>query len=386
MKRLTLPSRNLSRKRDVKRIRLKIGHVSRIIFIASAIASTYIFVAIIKTNNQNNDPSVGSVEDYVVSNERTRTSSIDTSSIVKQEIPLSSTISMVISHCDKPLQWVTSYIGDDHDISDITIITKCGKEIEGLSELKQFAKTVQILSLPNLGRCDHSYSYWISRDLSQKDPTNHNESDVVVFLKDNDYLKKSYHSFDTVYSTTSNTGFSCLLKPTCFGRTKRFCKKFTPLMLHNRTTVEHYTINEYSRLARDENNSFLSNYTSVVQWTGAMGLNLPDTALIPVCYGGAFATTRKQFSMQSVQVWEKVTSSLARDNNIAEGHYAERSWANILFPIDILKELTTNALPYLAYEMKGEYGAVGMSFARKDFKDSSVQSNTFNTLARRSIN
>ena len=192
---------------------------------------------------------------------------------------------------------------------------------------------------------------------------------MVVFLKDNDYLKDSYHSFDEVHSTASNIGFSCLLKPICFGKTKRFCKRFTPLLLHNRTTVEQFTINEYSRLARDQNEGFLSKYTSVKKWTDAMGLNLPSTAMIPVCYGGAFATKRKQFSMQSIQVWNTVTHSLARENNIAEGHYAERTWANMLYPVDTLKELTLKTLPNLAYEMGGEFGPVGRLFAQKDFKE-----------------
>ena len=45
-------------------------------------------------------------------------------------------ISIVVSHCEKRLRWISDYIGTEYSIKDITIYSKCGKEVENIEKLE----------------------------------------------------------------------------------------------------------------------------------------------------------------------------------------------------------------------------------------------------------
>ena len=45
-------------------------------------------------------------------------------------------ISIVVSHCEENVGWISEYIGKDYSIKDITVYSKCGNEVEGLEELE----------------------------------------------------------------------------------------------------------------------------------------------------------------------------------------------------------------------------------------------------------
>ena len=67
---------------------------------------------------------------------------------------------------------------------------------------------------------------------------------------------------------------------------------------------------------------------------------LENQTVVPVCYGGVFLTTYSQIANPPPGVWEQLEQSLSRDDNIEEGHYAERSWAALLStPLTLQQEL-----------------------------------------------
>ena len=44
-------------------------------------------------------------------------------------------MSIVISHCDKPVDWIAYYLGEENfQVSDVTIISKCGMQVSGWSK------------------------------------------------------------------------------------------------------------------------------------------------------------------------------------------------------------------------------------------------------------
>ena len=65
--------------------------------------------------------------------------------------------SMVISHCDKALDWIwRDFLASSRIVvndEDIVIYSKCGNAVEGSPS------SVRIINLPNVGRCDHTYAY-----------------------------------------------------------------------------------------------------------------------------------------------------------------------------------------------------------------------------------
>merc|ERR1740133_716411 len=54
--------------------------------------------------------------------------------------------------------------------------------------------------------------------------------------------------------------------------------------------------------------------------------------LVPVCFGGRFMTRWGQLSFDDAPIenWSTITKGLGRGDNIEEGHYMERWWADIL--------------------------------------------------------
>ena len=242
-------------------------------------------------------------------------------------------ITLVISHCEESLKWIKRYIGttSQYKIVDIAIYSKCGKEVEGLDELSSIAPTT-LEKLPNVGRCDHTYATWII-DQYNSVTMDENGNDIVFFLKDNDYHVENYYTFEEVFSSAVEIGFGCLEKPVCDCDNEQCnIKKDIPLMLHDQKKLNTFSMNTHNRLDRDKSKQVFKTkqYRRLKDWKEAMKFVIPHSEAIPVCYGGMFASKRKQFLNQPKQVWENVAQSLSRGNNIVEGHFAERLWAAIL--------------------------------------------------------
>jgi len=286
-------------------------------------------------------------------------------------------ISIVISHCDNSLDWVVTYLtGKDSrhlNIADIAIISKCGKPIEGIEGLRTVA-AVDVIRLPNFGRCDHTYAYWIKEHIHEFNEKRDGD-DVVIFIKDNDYLSQYYRSLHELFIITSEVGFGCMMKPIGV----EIGPRHSPgdiresVVLHNRAQVESFKIHGYARLARDQNNKFegvSGNYTDVKGWIDAMGIHYPDTDLVPVCYKGCFATKKVQILKQPAQSWHRMEQSLSRGDNILEGHFAERTWAAALSDnSDGLLELASEVIaPYITWEDTYKISMYGHVFVGIDSK------------------
>ena len=240
-------------------------------------------------------------------------------------------ISLVISHCEENLSWIAGYIGNNYSLKDITIYSKCDKEVKGLKALQRLSSTINVLRLPNVGRCDHTYAYWIKEQYKLID-AEADGNDIVMFLKDNKREYRKYHPIDLVLSHASKSGFGCVAMPLTKCKKKEcFRKSLTPLMQHKRESLDAFKISFYNRLERDDSSAFSTGqYPFFKDWKEEMGFVIPKSESVPVCYRGSFLAQRKQFLNQPEESWVKMEASLSRADNIVEGHYAERIWASAL--------------------------------------------------------
>ncbi len=94
-------------------------------------------------------------------------------------------------------------------LRSIHIISKCGEEVKGAPE----GAVVQVL--PNVGRCDHTYAYFLTRILPEivEVEGKHRES-IAVFVKDDisaaNQLHSPLRSFETLaLLASSSNGFAC---------------------------------------------------------------------------------------------------------------------------------------------------------------------------------
>ena len=145
------------------------------------------------------------------------------------------------------------------------------------------------------------------------------------------------------------------------------------MVMHNKSYVLDFSLDQYHRKERDDNKEFLSDkYRSLKSWKEDMSIMLPQGPIFPVCYGGMFGVKEKLLLNQSHQAWEKITNSLERGDNIVEGHYAERSWAGMLTDHNVVKNKAAYDLlkPEIADMVKrptdgNTCGMAGMYYIRR---------------------
>ena len=250
-------------------------------------------------------------------------------------------IHMIVSHCKRDLSWTTNFT-KGHDVASIIVISKCGNPVVGAPE------RAIVLPLPNVGRCDHSYAFYITTLLDQQIINDEDEdSSIIVFAKDDmdpenvhqgDFGSKNpYLDFDTLIKLASSVnGFSCGLRPPYRDFTKETLYNISAY--HDTETWFNFTIMEYPdwkgfNYTVDEV-PFASNYPNLKSFYESLhdkeDLIYPPSSLVQVCYGGIFATTVSSIRRTDMSVWRMIQRRLSRGNNIQEGHYMERLWAYLL--------------------------------------------------------
>ncbi len=270
---------------------------------------------------------------------------------VKPERVESTRISLVISHCEGDVSWIATFMKEKkYKIKDITIYSKCRKEIKGLERIFSLGPT-QIVHYDNVGRNDHSYAHYIKEhyDVFKKEKNTRN--DMVFFMKDSDYFfgkNLPFNDMDQMFTETFETGFSCLAKPTCDCNIQCDFGKEEATMMHDAEYLFDFSIDEYSRAERDGNLAFLTKkYPTLKSWYNDIGFRRPISKTIPVCYTGMFAAKKRQILNHPQKVWDAMEKTLVRGDNIVESHYAERTWANLLSNSDerIALQMDRSLLP-----------------------------------------
>ena len=254
-------------------------------------------------------------------------------------------IHIVISHCMAPLDWLHDFTSGYHaNIKSIHVITKCGKLDQATITAPKIAT---IEEYENLGRCDHTYAYYITSVLPHRIQPGKERDSIAIFLKD-DISAANFHQsghwntfHGLVQGARSTHGFGCGIIP---GRVDFGRDSFDLSTYHETYTLHAFSMDTYYRnkggkyaVNADE---FLSEYKSLHAWWVSMGAPVPAPETVQVCYGGVFAGSvhsiyksddiTKVIQTMDTSVWKNIERSLSRGNNIQEGHYAERSWGPLI--------------------------------------------------------
>ena len=131
-------------------------------------------------------------------------------------------------------------------------------------------------------------------------------------------------------SSSSKNGFGCGVVP---GEIHR---GLSSSAYHLRDELFKFSIASYGRKKHTEHHDEVP-FQSSFKNLGSFVLDIIQDAakpsyIVPVCYGGKFASTVENIKKvnRSVWVWGAANKALTRGDNIAEGHYMERSWALLL--------------------------------------------------------
>jgi hypothetical protein len=230
---------------------------------------------------------------------------------------------IVVSHCNKPLHWMQDYIVGSllFVITKIYIFSKCGEQPQGVPE------GAIVHTLSNVGRCDHTYAYFITEILPQEVGVDSSSSfakqreSIIVFIKDNMINHQGFEEIRNFESmvrlASSSNGFGCHSSPLKHASA-----------YHNITLLSQFEIGSYSG-SNNDNVPFKSSHINLGEYWRTINLTILQQ-FVPVCYGGIFAVSVENIYKQDMNMWKKFEVSLRRGDNIEEGHFGERSWAAML--------------------------------------------------------
>ena len=242
------------------------------------------------------------------------------------------------SHIEQTTQLDSDYLEGFANVASIHVISKCGHEVEGAP---MGATTVV---LPNIGRCDHTYAYFITTIFPSylKD-----DNSIVVFMKDTSTDEFEHNIFSRtkpkslVHIASSSNGFAC-------GVTFD-SGSWSPY--HDKDTLFTFEIKSYGKGEKDYKMRdcvpFQSTYNTLREFYDSLNVTPSPGSVVQACYGGIFAAPTANIFKQDMRVWKTIEKALERGDNIQEGHYMERSRGILLatplkaFQIEALKNHST---------------------------------------------
>eukprot|EP00956_Cyclotella_meneghiniana_P038487 scaffold155098_cov42-Cyclotella_meneghiniana.AAC.1 len=222
-------------------------------------------------------------------------------------------IHMIISHCKSSLDWLEEFI-EGFMITSLHIVTKCGFPIVGAPQ------AANIIELPNVGRCDHTYAWYISNVLPSL--VVHPDS-IVVFTKDDISVANMHQlgEWSELRHLTriagSERGFACGINSM---DVKFSQSRFALSAFHETKTLSEFSMDSYQRNLKGyalDSTEFKSKFETLGLWWESLGIKA-GSRLSPVCYGGVFAASARNIYKNNDEFWQSLTSNLSRGNNIQE--------------------------------------------------------------------
>ena len=223
------------------------------------------------------------------------------------------TVDLVIARYNEDLGWLDKY--RDVSFNQIFVYNK------GKGEVVCPLKQTLYVSLPNVGRCDHTYIYHIIKNYNTL-------ADVTIFAKGSVICKsrivqREPEKFSTTVTNVFKTYDSVLTG-----------KHYPPNL---QTSMGNVVFKEYTARC-NENIDESTNHTLHPAAQGTFGewykVNFPtiideDRA----SFSGIFAISKKHIHVHPVNYYTKFLNELAVDSNPLVGHFIERAWFAIFYKI-----------------------------------------------------
>jgi hypothetical protein len=212
-------------------------------------------------------------------------------------------IQVVVAAYNEDVNWIAE---EPFSGLDILCYHKGSKEIPNCN-----APNCRIEKLPNVGRCDHTYLHHIVENYNNLAP-------VTVFIPGSwtDPEKKDITL--KVVHTASSTG--------------------NTVIPAHRTPEDIYgfQIDEWTSTNNgNKSNNVGSKLLPCPQRPFGVWykLNFPEISPPWVHYKGVFAVSREDITKNPVEHYERLLKYLNTDSNPEAGHYIERAWVSIFWPV-----------------------------------------------------
>jgi hypothetical protein len=218
---------------------------------------------------------------------------------------MSNIIQIIVSRYNEDLSWI-----NEEPFNKFTYIVYN----KGINDFFEKKNVNTIINLPNVGRCDHTYLYHIVHNFD-------NLATINVFFPgslNNEYKKNNAKKIlynILKYKTAISLGTY----------TSNIKKYFNTFILDNWccTDPENTKLNPETKLLpaiiRPYGNWFHYHFGDIIvnHW----------------CIHGIFSIHKNDILQHNILRYKKLLNSVERHSNPEVGHYIERSWAAIFYPL-----------------------------------------------------
>lgn len=221
-------------------------------------------------------------------------------------------ITIVVARYNENVDWLDT---DPFKNMNIIIYEK------GPYHIKNKSEHTQSISLPNVGRCDHTFLHHIIENYN-------NLSDVTVFLPGSATMDHKLINLDRIkhaikkYNETADISH-------IYKTQQEMCYNVP------NDELELFELDNWTASHSDNkniNNESALQLSPIRPFGAWFKENLPHLTLKPcVWYSGIFIATKNQIHKHPIEVYQRLIKYVDNHSNPEAGHYLERTWANLFF-------------------------------------------------------
>lgn len=219
------------------------------------------------------------------------------------------TIEFIISRYNEDLSWTIEPIFNEYKYI-----------IYNKSDNENFVKTniKEIITLPNVGRCDHTYLYHVVSNYN-------NLSDIIVFLPGSLNMPQKKNKAIDIITRIKKNGYQTAIFSGHY--VKNIHKYF-----YNFNLNEWKCSFKQNYIKNSENKLTLSQIRPFGKWYEYFFQNR-DTHTPIFTFGGVFSIDKRDILQNNIEWYILFLEQLSTSSNPEVGHYIERSWCSIFGPI-----------------------------------------------------
>jgi hypothetical protein len=220
----------------------------------------------------------------------------------KQDIKLSKVI--VVSRYNEKLEWLKEH---PFNLYPVIIYNK------GLNDdFYKPDKLIKIINIENVGRCDHTYLYHIIHNYD-------NLHDIIVFLPGSSNAEYRINRCRQLILHIEQQNKAVFL---CTHTNMDYLYDFQ-LDYWQATSLENNSVNPENKLK-------ISTIRPFGKWFKAM---YGDIKINYISWNGLFSVSKLDILQHSKSYYERLILELSDSSNPEAGHYFERSWEAVFYPM-----------------------------------------------------
>jgi hypothetical protein len=216
------------------------------------------------------------------------------------------TIDIVISRYNENLEWITEINEEEFNI---IVYNK------GINDNFIKLANMSIIKLNNVGRCDHTYLYHVI--------TNYNNlANITVFLPGSGNIDYKMDKIKELMALIKTHNKAVFLPDQICTNVKHTMYKFT--------ISEYVSTDIQNRDLNPESNLELSEIRPYGRWYEHY---FNDIRINSISYYGIFSVDKMDILQHSIEYYENLIKQLCNTSNPEVGHYFERSWCAVFYPM-----------------------------------------------------